>query len=67
MTQDSIVRTFTLARATFYTFDNVIGFDLSINDLINVRRANVHAFACTGTKVQIDFNPLACFFPSFYV
>ena len=67
MTQDSIARTFILACATFYTFDNVICFDLSVNNLIHILRANICALASTGTKAQINFNPLTCFFPSFYI
>ena len=67
MTQDSIVRTYILARATFYTFANIVCFDLSVNNLVHFRRANICAFASTAAKVQINLNPLICLFPSFHI
>ena len=67
MAYDSIARTFALACATFYTFANVICFDLSINNLIHILRANICAITSTIAKAQINFNPLICFFPSFYI
>jgi hypothetical protein len=65
MTHDGVAGTYVLAGTAFYTIDKIFNFDLSIHYLIYICGASIYAGARSGTKIQIDFNPVIFLFPPF--